>query len=106
MSDKIATTDAHEIVMHVEGTEDTRPVTASLYIGIQGELDRLFKITQYGVGAALPLRVSGGNINLPFVSVADVFMELQSALGEELAQNVGDERVGADDVFAIIACVR
>ena len=99
---KIAAADADEIVPHIEGAEYARLVAAPLDIWVQVQLNRFFEPAQDGFSASAPVGMRLGQIYLPLIGVADVFVQLQPAFSQQLAQDIGDEGVGADDGFAVI----
>ena len=104
-SDEIAAADADEIVPYIKGAEDARLVAASLDVGVEIELDRFFQPAQNGGRPRPPVALRRRDIDLPFVRVADVFVQLQPAFRQQFAQDVCDERIGADDLLAVIGLV-
>ena len=105
VADEIAAADADEVVPRIKGAEYARLVAATFDVGIEIKLDRFFQPAQNGGSSRSPFALLRRDIDLPFVSVADVFVQLQPALRQELAQDASDERIGADDMLAVVGLI-
>ena len=82
VTDEVVAADAHKVTPGIEFTEKARLITTFFNVGVEIKLNGFFQPARHGLRTRSPVAVFGSYFRMPFVSITDVFVQLQPATGE------------------------